>query len=136
MGSCQEIAKCPQEARVLCQPYNQGKSCWMNPEECRCVIQVGMSCEVCPIYKEHRRDLENLASLDFRKNRRKVKAFLKNMEPIFQEHIPNNGKKLKPVEKRRKKILREFTIKLLESEVNNRKQTLEKNLQELFRELF
>lgn len=134
MRTCHEIMDCPEEAKKFCKSFNQQKSCWLFPDGCPCQLVLNCNCENCQLYEEHRKDLLNLSNLDIRKNKKKIKAFLAHIDPIIMPHV-NNNSKLRPVEKRKKKILRQFAVDLLKNHRESQNRYLEKVIHDLCREI-
>lgn len=134
MRACHEIMDCPDEAKMFCKAFLQQKSCWLFQNGCPCQMMHDNSCENCPLYSEHKKDLINLSSLDMRKNKKKIKAFLTHLDPIIMDHVKAD-KKMKPVDKRKKKILRQFAVELLKNHDSQKQIYLEKIIHDLCREI-
>lgn len=133
--ACFEIANCPQEARVLCKAWSKQESCWISTNGCRCPLNMSYSCNTCPIYVAHREDLERLSNLNIKRNRRKLSNFLKSLEPIVENYLPQE-QDMRPVDRRRKRMIKRLAIQILQDQKTRDQMSLERNFDELLKEIY
>lgn len=75
-------------------------------------------CEDCYIYKERLADLKELAKMNFNKNRKKVKAFLKQLDPLIREFVPEDDRQF-PVALRTENSIKKIALKFLKANHSN-----------------
>jgi hypothetical protein len=128
--TCGEINNCSLVKLANCQAFIQKKSCWLFHKKCPCSFYNFESCNTCPIYEEHRKELE-ISALKGVNN----KAFFDHLKPVFNDFLPFNSM-LRSIDLRRKKILNQIALKYLKVWNNGEKAHFEHHLTKIYDEIF
>jgi hypothetical protein len=133
--TCNEINNCSLPSLLECRAFIKQKPCWLLSKDCLCSHHSHKNCDTCGTYDEHKKDFDVLLVGNPRRMEFPGKTFLDYIRPVINDFLPSGGK-FRSADSRRERSLNRIAVNFLKFWLKDKKGSYEKQLMEIYKELF